>query len=227
MVGLRITSTDAPLDRLGEAADPVPRARASLRASTVEWTASVVPRRPDAAVADADTVLMRRHLVPVADDASDYETTRPPTPSSRHRAPSDGPASRSRPRTSGSSAVRRVRSAAATPDRPPRAGRRERRARAVGRRASRHRGRRRRPGAAARPGASPARRPSRRRDRHRRPRGPRGMPRPRRRHSTRSPGVPVFRVGGGPPHPITGRVLIGRRPLAPRIPERRARAASS
>ena len=119
VVGLRITSTDAPLDRLGEAADPVPRARASLRASTVEWTASVVPRRPDAAVADADTVLMHRHHpVPVADDASAHDTTPPPTPSSRHRAPSDGPASRSRPRTPGLPAVRRVRSAAATSDRP-------------------------------------------------------------------------------------------------------------
>jgi pSer/pThr/pTyr-binding forkhead associated (FHA) protein len=31
--------------------------------------------------------------------------------------------------------------------------------------------------------------------------------------------VPAFRVGGGPSHPITGRVLIGRRPLAPRIPD--------
>ena len=38
-------------------------------------------------------------------------------------------------------------------------------------------------------------------------------------HSTQRPGVPAFRVGGGPPHPITGRVLIGRRPLAPRIPD--------
>jgi hypothetical protein len=30
--------------------------------------------------------------------------------------------------------------------------------------------------------------------------------------------VPAFRIGGGLPHPVTVPVLIGRRPLAPRIP---------
>ena len=30
--------------------------------------------------------------------------------------------------------------------------------------------------------------------------------------------APAFRIGGGPVHPVTGPVLIGRRPLAPRIP---------
>jgi pSer/pThr/pTyr-binding forkhead associated (FHA) protein len=31
--------------------------------------------------------------------------------------------------------------------------------------------------------------------------------------------VPAYRIGDGPVHPVTGPVLIGRRPLAPRIPD--------
>jgi hypothetical protein len=51
---------------------------ASLRASTVEWTASVASSRPDAAVADADTVLVHRHHpVPASDSWADGA---PPAP---------------------------------------------------------------------------------------------------------------------------------------------------
>ena len=60
VVGIRVTAAEATLGRLGEATDPVPHARASLRASAVEWAAVTVPRRPDASAADADTILMPR-----------------------------------------------------------------------------------------------------------------------------------------------------------------------
>ena len=224
VVGLRITSTDAPLDRLGEAADPVPRGRASLRASTVEWTASVVPRRPDAAAADADTVLMRRHLVPVADDASDHDddasadtVLTPPRPERRPgesitatdvglvgRAPRplggrdlDGSPPPTVPvdvnAVHALSAAARAGAAAGEVDREA---------------ASRS--------GAASPSASPSESPSRSAPSSSTPAGdPAATAQP----LDAAPGVPVFRVGGGPPHPITGRVLIGRRPLAPRIPD--------
>jgi hypothetical protein len=36
---------------------------------------------------------------------------------------------------------------------------------------------------------------------------------------TAAPDVPAFRIGGGEPHPVTGPVLIGRRPFASRVPD--------
>ena len=91
VVGIRITAAAAPLGRLGEAPDAVRHARASLRASAVEWAASATPRRPDASAADADTVLMHRGRP----DA----TAR--SPRSRRRMPS----SRDAPHASGSDLI--------------------------------------------------------------------------------------------------------------------------
>ena len=60
VVGIRVTAAEAPLGRLGEATEQVLHARASLRASAVEWATVAAPRRPDASAADADTILMPR-----------------------------------------------------------------------------------------------------------------------------------------------------------------------
>jgi hypothetical protein len=64
VTGVRVTDADAPLDRLGTATELVRHARASLRASTIEWSpVSPVPddtERADAAEQpsyDEDTVL--------------------------------------------------------------------------------------------------------------------------------------------------------------------------
>ncbi len=43
---------------------------------------------------------------------------------------------------------------------------------------------------------------------------------------TSAPGAPAFRIGDGAPHPVTGPVLIGRRPLAPRVPPEASGVAS-
>ncbi|MGI9823263.1 FHA domain-containing protein [Agromyces sp. Marseille-Q5079] len=60
VTGVRVTGAEAPLDRLGTATERVRHARASLRASTVEWVQSEDAGRPDAAEPtpdDEDTVL--------------------------------------------------------------------------------------------------------------------------------------------------------------------------
>ncbi|WP_448809471.1 FHA domain-containing protein [Agromyces bauzanensis] len=85
VVALRITAADAPLDRLGNAADPVPHARASLCASSIEWAsapdaardAAAALRLAAAAAADADTILMHRVRQPDADDDDTVRTARP------------------------------------------------------------------------------------------------------------------------------------------------------
>ncbi|KQZ07491.1 hypothetical protein ASD23_16705 [Agromyces sp. Root1464] len=64
VVALRITDAAAPLDRVQAAGEPVVHRRASLRTSSVEWTAEA--RQPDAPAPtpwlDADTLLTpRRH----------------------------------------------------------------------------------------------------------------------------------------------------------------------
>jgi hypothetical protein len=75
VVALRLTAADAPLDRLGEAPDVVGHARATLRASAVEWSAAHARRRAtEAAAADADTVFMLRRRAPV-DDAETFEAS--------------------------------------------------------------------------------------------------------------------------------------------------------
>lgn len=167
VVALRITAADAPLDRLGEAADPIRHPRASLRASTVEWTSGTVPPGgADPANVDADTILVPRGRPPVAGLGTpqtvsriDGADTTPTPPSARRRTSDDALLGRSmRPITLPAPAQPTTSApvpadAAPVPDAPA---------------------------------------------------------------TARS--VPAFRVGDGPPRPITVPVLIGRRPLAPRIP---------
>lgn len=86
VVALRITSGDAPLDRLGDASDPVPHARAVLSATAIEWESAPHAARDaaralrDAAVAAAvaDTILVPRSLLPHPADADTVRTTRRP-----------------------------------------------------------------------------------------------------------------------------------------------------
>jgi len=184
VIALRVTNADAPLDRLGESGDPVGHARAGVRASAVEWSAAPPrPRRPDAAVTDADTVLLPRphdpdtvrsaaEEVPVAgepaDGNADADTVRrpgrPPTRTPNPlREPSDPVAAPAEPTEP---MAERAAAASAAPS-----------------------------GAAAEHAAAASARP------------------------TAAPDVPAFRIGGGEPHPVTGPVLIGRRPFAPRVPD--------
>jgi pSer/pThr/pTyr-binding forkhead associated (FHA) protein len=143
VIAIRMVVADAPLDHLGETRDVVPHARASLRASAVEWNSPAAPRRPLASAADADTILMgRARPAPIPDTADGGEPL-----------------------------------AAADTILTPR----------------------RQAGSASAPAALPPAEPTR-------------APSPAQRP------VPAFRIGDGAPHPIDGPVLIGRRPLAPRIP---------
>ena len=154
VVALRITASAAPLDHLGEADDPVPHARASLRASSIEWASWAVPPRPPApSIVDADTILVprgrsRAHRVA-------------PVPSS----PSPIPAADD----TVTAAVRIL-----APDAMPA------------------------PDAALAPDVSVA-------------------PDTTEAAASVSSGVRAFRIGDGPAHPIVAPVLIGRRPLAPRM----------
>ena len=170
VIAIRIVGADAPLDHLGETHDVVPHARASLRASALEWNSPAAPRRPQASAADADTILMgRARPVAVADarDAAvpvDADTILTP----RRPAGSGGPAP-----SGHASAV------PATGSQPSAVGGREQ------------------------PKAVPS--------------VAEGEPEP----LAPPPPIraaPAFRIGDGAPRPITGPVLIGRRPLAPRIP---------
>jgi hypothetical protein len=187
VVGLRITAADAPLDRLGEASDAVRHPRASLRASSIEWTPAPGPRRDlSAEIVDADTLLVPRshqpsaehttphsvaqeHPVAEIDDALVGLSTRPialaPVPSVTESAPVGAP-----PPAGGPPAPREPRPASVgTP-----------------------------------PADSTAR--------------PVVAPPPTVAAPARSQQVLAFRIGGGSPHPVTVPVLIGRRPMAPRIP---------
>lgn len=171
VVALRLTAADAPLDRLGAAADPVPHARASLCASSIEWAsapdaardAAAALRLAAAAAADADTILMARVRQPHADDDDTVRTVRPAP------APPTMPVAiptfdLELPGAPGSLPPPAVATGAATADVPK----------------------------PMRPMAPVEAEPA-------------------------DP-VPAFRIGGGPPHPLGAPVLIGRRPLAPRIP---------
>ena len=89
VIALRITAADAPLDRLGEAADAVRHPRASLRASSIEWaSAPAPPGGAGLAIVDADTILVPRgrqsaavpgspHSAAEIDDADTSLTARP------------------------------------------------------------------------------------------------------------------------------------------------------
>jgi pSer/pThr/pTyr-binding forkhead associated (FHA) protein len=90
VVALRITAADAPLDRLGEATDLIHHPRASVRASSIEWasartasartasaptasapTASAPRTRAgNSAVVDADTIVVPRTRMPVPGHAT-------------------------------------------------------------------------------------------------------------------------------------------------------------
>lgn len=205
VVGIRVTSAEAPLGRLGEADDAVPHARASLRASAVEWASAAMPRRPDPSAADADTILMPRGR-PVAATP----TTAPiPTPDAElvGRSPRPigtgliaGPPTATVPVDLAAVAAAAAAAAAAAPS-PPDA---DAEAEAEARRS---------PGSPSSSTARMAPAPS--------------PPRPPASGTPAAPGTPVepsmqvpaYRIGDGPVHPVTGPVLIGRRPLAPRIPD--------
>lgn len=221
VVALRVTTVDAPLGRLGEAGDPVGHARASVRASTVEWSATPPrPPRPDASVADADTVLVpRAHVVddPAADTIRTVRTVARPAspqaappradgsaspPTSRLRIIAGGRSSPSPdsdlvglgPRMIGAG----IRLAVMPMDQggevavaaPAIGDDREAEASADT------------PVVASAAAVATA---------------PVAADGP-----TLESWVPSFRIGDGKPHPVTGPVLIGRRPLAPRIPDPRS-----
>jgi FHA domain len=230
VVGLRITAADAPLDRLGEAPDAVRHPRASLRASSIEWTPAP-GSRPDhgAAIVDADTLLVPRSHQPSAEHATPHSVV-PEHPV----AEIDDADTILTPRQAGSGPAIRATTAVVAPTvvaptvvppalLPPVDDALV--------------------GPSTRPialapvpsvtesatveAAPPA-------DELSAPRAPRptsvGTPPaastagpvvalpPAVAAPARSQPVPAFRIGGGPPHRVTVPVLIGRRPLAPRIP---------
>jgi len=79
VVSLRVTAADAPLDRLGEAADAVRHARASLRASSIEWASETSPGAVAVAGSvDADTILVPRGRMPAPDVRRTTPITLPP-----------------------------------------------------------------------------------------------------------------------------------------------------
>jgi FHA domain len=179
VISLRVTAADTPLDRLGEAVDHVVHAHASLRVSAIEWSSvAPQPRRPDASVADADTILMPRG-----------RTGGPPPPGDRASTPAlDGELAGPTPHVIGAA----LRGVAASADvealpHPP----------------------------AARDGSTAVRSATGSQATER----PAATVAPARAPTATPPDVPAFRIGEGAPHPVTGPVLIGRRPLAPRIPD--------
>ena len=236
VTALRVTGVDAPLDRLGESGDAVGHARAGFRASAVEWSAAPQPpRRPDAAVADADTVLLPR--------PHDPDTVRTPTEGAVGAGGAAGPpAAATGPRPRRPPAPRGVAQSAFDLAPPPPS-----RLRVIAPVAA--------PSAAPSPDADLAGRGPRvlgavlRLDQAITPtplepapavgrpaRADRDAPAdPVAAHDREArepavaasveprpaPGVPAFRVGDGDPRPITGPVLIGRRPHAPRVPDPR------
>jgi pSer/pThr/pTyr-binding forkhead associated (FHA) protein len=180
VVALRITASRAPLDRLGEAQDPVPHARASLRASSIEWASwAIPPQPPTPSIVDADTILVPRgrgpaHLVtpapssPSAGSAAEVTVTAAVRILAPNAAPvTDAALAPDAPSVADAALVRDAAlgpDAAVTTDEPP---------------------------VAAHPSSEAA--------------------------VSVASGVPAFRIGDGPPHPIVAPVLIGRRPLAPRM----------
>jgi hypothetical protein len=155
VTALRITSAESSLDGLGEAAEPVRHARASLRASSVEWKAvarggEVLESDAQRGHSDADTLLLV----------------------SRHR-PAAGEPVATTPISVIPDESMMLRSAIPAPSRS----------------ASEH-------------GASS------------------GDDSPGSHGAETQPGAPGFRIGTGPVHRVTGPVLVGRRPLPPRIPDR-------
>lgn len=176
VVALRITASRAPLDRLGEAEDPVPHARASLRASSIEWSSRTIPPRPPApSIVDADTILVPRGRGPAQ---LDTPTLSSPSPGSsaevtvtaavRILAPDGAPVAVTdaamAPDAAPATHTALAPDAAVTTDEPL---------------------------AAALPPSGAG--------------------------ASVESGVPAFRIGDGPAHPIVAPVLIGRRPLAPRM----------
>ncbi|HET8779933.1 MAG TPA: FHA domain-containing protein [Agromyces sp.] len=174
VVALRITASAAPLDRLGEADDPVPHARASLRASSIEWASWAIPPRPPApSIVDADTILVPRGRGPEHHvTAAPSSPSQPPaaddtvTAAVHILAPDAAPATDAASATDAAPATDAAMTpdAAATTDEPP---------------------------VAAFPPSEDA--------------------------ASVATGVPAFRIGTGPAHPVVAPVLIGRRPLAPRM----------
>ncbi len=172
VVALRITSAEAPLDRLGRAADPVPHARASLCATSIEWQsapdaardAAAALRDATAAAAAADTILMpRRGRTPDTDDDDTVRTSPQPSPTATRPVaiPTIDVELPGRDEPGASSAL----AATAVADAPSASS-------------------------ASTTGDE---------------------------HGSTTTLVPAFRIGGGLPHPVIAPVLIGRRPLAPRI----------
>lgn len=197
VVALRITASSAPLDRLGEAGDPVPHARASLRASSIEWSSWVIPPRPPApSIVDADTILMARGRGPAS-----RITPAPSAPSAGAAAADTVTASvrivtpDAAPETDATWApdvapitdvltpdASPITDAAPITDAPPitDAG----------------------PTTDAAPDAD----------------GPPAVARSLGGAAASvEPDIPVFRIGDGPPRPVAAPVLIGRRPIAPRM----------
>lgn len=176
VVALRLTGADAPLDRLGEAPDALSHARATLRASTVEWAAASTRSRQAAAVPDADTVLVSRRRSNreerTDDDGSQRGQFEPAAADTvltpRRRAIEGPPSGRS---LDGELPGR------STPD----------------------------PASAPRTGEDTAPEPNRS------PSSP--VPPPESGHGN----APWFRVGDAPPRRVSAPVLIGRRPLGPRV----------
>jgi FHA domain-containing protein len=218
VIALRITGADAPLDRLGGSGDPVGRGRAGLRASIVEWSAAPArPRRPDAAVADADTVLLPRPHDPdsarrAAADPS-FDVASPPTsrlriirPAERPSPSPDSELAGREPRVLGAG----LRHDAATipPPLEPSAADRDA--------AAEH---------AAAGSAEPSTRPTPAEHAAAASGEPSATPAEHAGAASAplgsATGVPAFRIGGGEPHPVTGPVLIGRRPVASRVPDPR------
>jgi len=224
VISLRVTAVEAPLDRLGEAVDHVVHARASLRVSALEWSAvAPQPRRPDASVADADTILVprgRRGGTPPPGAATAPVVIAPPPVPGDDDAAADTVRTRQRGperRGVGRPVPRPGRPSTPAPDREL-AGRTPNVVGATLRElvasadveALLH-------PPAVRGGSTtvPASTGS--------PAAARSAatvtPVPEPTPATAPPDVPAFRIGDGAPHPVTGPVLIGRRPLAPRIPD--------
>ncbi|TYL52394.1 FHA domain-containing protein [Agromyces mariniharenae] len=225
VIALRVTGVDAPLDRLGESGDAVGHARAGFRASAVEWSAAPQPpRRPDAAVADADTVLLPRPHDPdtvrtrqddTADEHAVADTVRT---TSSLREPQFDLAS---PPTSRIRAI----APAATPSPSPDQDLAGLEPRVLG------------AGLRLEPASIPVppEPPTADRDAPTGHDGPAEHDRAAEAHVVASveppaaasvepraaPGAPAFRIGTGEPRPVTGPVLIGRRPHAPRVPDPR------
>jgi hypothetical protein len=185
VVAIRIVAADAPLDHLGETRDPVRHARASLRASALEWTSPAAPRRPQDSAADADTILMGRARRPA------------PTSGAGGNAgiPLESADTVLTPRRSVPSAT-----AAAQP-----ATESESPSFQIAEPESAHVGEP-EPETSVPPSSPP---------------GSPASPSVATAPATSSGTAPGFRIGDGAPRPISGPVLIGRRPLAPRIPDAR------